>query len=50
MGKSLALNLAPHDAQVFIYNRHVPGKEENIAATIITKNSGQSLLPPALFP
>ncbi|MBC7744627.1 MAG: NADP-dependent phosphogluconate dehydrogenase [Flavobacterium sp.] len=39
MGKSLAINLASHNVNVSIYNRHIAGKEENIAVNIITENT-----------
>ena len=38
MGKSLALNLATKGVPVAIYNRHVPGKEENIAKNIVQQH------------
>ena len=39
MGKSLALNFAGKGVKVAVYNRHVPGKEENIAADFVSENS-----------
>lgn len=38
MGKSLALNLAGKSTPISIYNRHVPGMEENIAQNILREN------------
>ncbi len=38
MGKSLALNLAGKGITVSIYNRHVAGKEEDIAKAIVEGN------------
>jgi 6-phosphogluconate dehydrogenase len=38
MGKSLALNLAGKGISVSVYNRHVEGKEEGIAAGLIAGN------------
>ena len=39
MGKSLALNLAARNVKVAVYNRHVPGKEENIARKLVQENA-----------
>ena len=39
MGKSLALNLAGKGVPVAVYNRHVPGKEEGIAAAMLAENA-----------
>ncbi|SIT79747.1 NADP-dependent phosphogluconate dehydrogenase [Pontibacter indicus] len=44
MGKSLALNLANRGVRVAIYNRHVPGSEEGIAARVISENPSLSKL------
>ncbi len=38
MGKSLALNLADKNVTVSVYNRHIPGKEEEIAGKFIADN------------
>ena len=38
MGNSLALNLAEKGIRVAVYNRHVPGKEEDIANKMIAEN------------
>lgn len=38
MGKSLALNLAGRGVNMSIYNRHVPGKEVDIAKNIVKEN------------
>ena len=38
MGKSLALNLAEKGIRVAVYNRQVPGKEEDIAEKMISEN------------
>ena len=38
MGKSLALNLADKGISVSVYNRHVAGKEEGVAAEVIQNN------------
>ena len=35
MGKSLALNLSNNDVSLSIYNRHVPNKEEKVAAKVL---------------
>lgn len=35
MGKSLALNLSNNDVSLSIYNRHVPKKEERVAAKVL---------------
>ena len=42
MGKSLALNMAEKGVKVSIYNRHVAGKEENVAKNIVTENPSVS--------
>lgn len=44
MGKSLALNMAENGIPVAVYNRHVPGKEENIATDFVAKNNQFPLL------
>lgn len=41
MGKSLALNLAEKGVRLSLYNRHVPGIEENVAKTIVEEHPGQ---------
>ena len=38
MGRSLALNLANKGIEISVYNRHVPGKEEGVAAGVINDN------------
>ena len=38
MGKSLALNLAGKDINIAIYNRHLAGKEEDVAKKIALEN------------
>lgn len=35
MGKSLALNLASKGVKLSVYNRNIPGKEENIAQNLV---------------
>lgn len=44
MGKSLALNFAEKGVPVSVYNRHVPGKEENIASRFAAENKEFALL------
>lgn len=44
MGKSLALNMAEKGIPVAVYNRYVPGKEENIASDFAFKNKEFPLL------
>ena len=39
MGKSLALNLVEKGVRVALYNRHVPGKEEDVAQHIVAENA-----------
>ncbi|GAC1588373.1 MAG: NADP-dependent phosphogluconate dehydrogenase [Hymenobacter sp.] len=39
MGKSLALNLAENGVRLALYNRHVPGKEEDVARRVATENA-----------
>ncbi|GAL86491.1 hypothetical protein MYP_3720 [Sporocytophaga myxococcoides] len=39
MGKSLALNLAEKGITVSVFNRHLPGSEENIAVNFVTEQS-----------
>ncbi len=40
MGKSLTLNLLSKYIQVSVFNRHVPGKEENVAKEFVQEHSG----------
>ncbi len=42
MGRSLALNMAEKGVKVSIYNRHVAGKEENVAKNIVKDNPSVS--------
>lgn len=44
MGKSLALNFAEKGIPVAVYNRHVPGKEENIASRFAEEYAHDELL------
>lgn len=44
MGKSLALNLAEKGIRVAVYNREVPGKEEDVAGKMIAENPSFSSL------
>jgi 6-phosphogluconate dehydrogenase len=44
MGKSLAMNMAENGIPVAVYNRHVPGKEEQIATGFTEINSHFPLL------
>lgn len=44
MGKSLALNMADNGIPVAVFNRHVAGKEENIATDFVKENSNFPLL------
>jgi len=39
MGQSLALNLAEKGVRMALYNRHVPGKEEDVARRAATENA-----------
>ena len=39
MGKSLALNMAKKGVRLSVYNRHVKGKEVDIAKTFVNKNN-----------
>lgn len=41
MGKSLALNLAEKGINVSVFNRHVTGSEENIAANFVKEQSAK---------
>jgi len=44
MGKSLALNLAEKGIKVAVYNRHVPGSEENIAVNFVNTHTTNGTL------
>jgi len=39
MGKSLALNLLSKNIEISVYNRHIPGKEEDVAKDFVQKNA-----------
>lgn len=41
MGKSLALNLASKEMKVSVFNRHLPGVEEDIARDFAASHSGE---------
>jgi 6-phosphogluconate dehydrogenase len=44
MGKSLALNFAQKGIRLSIYNRHVPGQEENIAQSLLDQHPGMGYM------
>ncbi|MEO9964285.1 MAG: NADP-dependent phosphogluconate dehydrogenase [Reichenbachiella sp.] len=43
MGQNLAINMAGNGTRLSVYNRHVPGKEENIAADFANAQSHLSI-------
>ena len=47
MGQNLALNLANKGWKVVVWNRTVPGKEENVVEHFIARPSAPAKSPPA---